>query len=278
MAKKVGITLIVVALVIGIAYGIIGFTTFEECPVQTTTPSPLVEKAYKAELIYNSLMYNTGAYEYSLQAYVNIEMLTEKATITDGIARKQQAKDAISAIKADWESRGYKIEKTEDYFVSAVIAYYEDAEQLALSNGETGYDTVVSNAKEYKGWLFNDVVNSTETVFAKNSNTVLSESESLLNGIDGINEGDVSLVFNYGTMYKTATISSDADQIYKRTDKDTGIYVNVHEFRMNDGNRARVISLVQHTPNSYTWYLGMVVISLLIAGITILVKGSKRSK
>ena len=79
-------------------------------------------------------------------------------------------------------------------------------------------------------------------------------------------------------MYKTATISSDADQIYKRTDKDTGIYVNVHEFRMNDGNRARVISLVQRTPNSYTWYLGMVVISLLIAGITILVKGSKRSK
>ena len=278
MAKKIGISLIVIALVIAIVYAIIGFTTFEQCDVETTAPAPLVEKVYKAELIYNSLMYNTGAYEYSIQAYVNVELLTEKATVTDAIARKQQAKDAISSIKAKWVSRGYKIETQEDYFVSAVIAYYDDAEQLALSNGETGYDVVTSDAKVYNNWLFNDVVSTRETVFKESEGTVLNEAEDILNGIDGMNSGDVSLVFNYGTMYKTTTIASDADHIYKLTDKETGIFTNVHEFRMNDGNRARVITLVQHTPNSYTWYLSVVVIALLIAGITLLLKGTKRSK
>lgn len=278
MAKKIGISLIVVALVIAIVYAVIGFVTFEKCGVETTTPAPLVEKVYKAELIYNSLMYNTGAYEYSLQAYVNVELLTEKATVTDAIARKQQAKDAISSLKAKWVSRGYKIETQEDYFVSAVIAYYDDAEQLALSNGETGYDVVTSDARVYNNWLFNEVVSTRETVFKEREGTILNEAEDVLNGIDGVNEGDVSLVFNYGTMYKTTTIASDADQIYKLTDTETGIFTNVHEFRMNDGNRTRVITLVQHTPNSYTWYLSVVVIALLIAGITVLIKGTKRSK
>ncbi len=278
MSKKIGITLIVIALVICIAYAIICVTTFEECPVATTKPSSIVEKEYKAELIYNSLMYNTGAYEYSIQAYVNIDMITEGETLTDRAARKQQSKDAIGQIKADFESRGYQIDVSEDYFVSAIIASYESYDELALSNDETGYDMPSSTAKTYKGLFYNDIVSERTTAFESEEGTVLNKAEDYLNEIDGIAKGDVSLVFNYGTMYKTSTIASDADQIYKLTDDETGISTNIHEFRMTDGNRARVITLVQHTPNSYTWYLSVVVITLLLAGIIILIKGAKRSK
>ncbi|MBQ8178456.1 MAG: hypothetical protein IJ033_04605 [Clostridia bacterium] len=278
MSKKIGITLIVIALVVCIAYTIVCVTTFEDCPVETTKPSAVVEKEYKAELIYNSLMYNTGAYEYSVQAYVNIDHITKDVTLAERAARKQQSKNAISSIKADFEKRGYKIEKDEDYFVSATIAYYESYDELALANGETGYDYQKSTAKSYKGLLFNDVVSERTTVFEEREGTVLNVAEAYLNEIDGIAEGDVSLVFNYGTMYKTTTIASDADQIYKLTDEETGISTNIHEFRMTDGNRARVITLVQHTPNSYTWYLSVLVVSLLLAGIIILAKGAKRSK
>lgn len=278
MSKKIGITLIVIALVICIAYAIICVTTFEECPVATTKPSSIVEKEYKAELIYNSLMYNTGAYEYSIQAYVNIDMITEGEALTDRAARKQQSKDAISQIKADFESRGYQIDVSEDYFVSAIIASYESYDELALSSGETGYDMPSSTAKTYKGLFYNDIVSERTTAFESEEGTVLNKAEDYLNEIDGIAKGDVSLVFNYGTMYKTSTIASDADQIYKLTDDETGISTNIHEFRMTDGNRARVITLVQHTPNSYTWYLSVVVITLLLAGIIIIIKGAKRSK
>ncbi len=278
MSKRIGITLIVIALVICISYAIICITTFEECPIETTKPSSIVEKEYKAELIYNSLMYNTGAYEYSIQAYVNVDMITEGVSIAERAARKQQSKDAISSIKEDFEKRGYKIEKSEDYFVSATIAYYESYDELAFSSGETGYDYHKSTAKSYNGLLYNDIVSERTTVFAESEGTVLNYAEKLLNEIDGIFDGDVSLVFNYGTMYKTTAIASDADQIYKLTDEETGISTNIHEFRMTDGNRARVITLVQHTPNSYTWYLSVLVVSLLLAGIIILAKGIKRSK
>ena len=100
----------------------------------------------------------------------------------------------------------------------------------------------------------------------------------MLNAIDGVSEGDVSLVFNYGSPYKTSRISSDADQIYKLNDAERFAFSIVHEFRMNDGNRGRVITLVQQNPNVYTWYLIPVVCSLLIAGVAILIASTKRSK
>lgn len=278
MAKRVGVTLIVIALVVALAYAIICFTTFEECPVETTKPSPVKENVYKAELIYNSLVYNTGEYKYTIQAYINVDEILDDVTVTERIARIQQAKDAVLAIKQDWQDRGYVIEDSDDFYVSAVIAYYKNADQLALANGQSGYDVVKSDAVVYKGLLYNDMVSERTTVFKEREGTVLNVAENLLNEVNGISQGDVSLVFNYGTMYKTTTIGSDADQIYQLIDKETGVYTIVHEFRMNDGNRARVITLVQHTPNSYTWYLGVIVISLLIAGIIITIKGIKRSK
>ena len=278
MSKRIAITLIVIALVVCVAYAIIGFTTFEECPVQTTTPTDVVKAECKAELIYNVLMYNSGAYKYSIQASVNVEKLIKKATVTERLAITQQSKDAIEAIKTDWEERGYHIDIHEDYFVSATIAYYDSYEQLALANGQTGYDNTKSDSQVYRGWLYNKIVSERYSVFKEENGSVLNKAEELLNMIDGINLGDVSLVYNYGTKYKTTTIASDADQIYQLTDKEAGLYTIVHEFRMTNDNRGRVVTLVQNTPNVYTWYLLPIVCSLLIAGITILIASTKRSK
>ncbi len=279
MAKRVGITLIVVALTVALAYGVVGFTTFEECDVVTTTPGPITKGEYKAELIYNALRYNDGVYEYGIQANVNVSKLLAGATVVERVAREQQAKDAILNIKADFESRGYKITVLEDYFVSAIIASYSSYEDLALSSGETGYDVPEkSTNKTYRNWFFNKTVSERTTVFKDVQGTALEYAEQSLNGIDGIYEGDVSLVFNYGTMYQTTTISSDADAIYKLTDKETGVFSIIHEFRLNSGNRGRIITLVQTTPNTYTWYLGVVAISLFVAGIVTLAVAGKRSK
>ncbi len=278
MSKRIAITLIVLALVICIAYAIIGFTTFKECPVQTTTPSEVVQADYKAELVYNGLMYNSGAYEYSVIATVNVEKLTRNVTIAEKMAIVQQAKDAITAIKTEWESYGYKIKKHEEYSVSARIAYYEDYDQLALANNQTGYDKVESDAITYRGLFYNKIVSERTTVFKQESGTILNNAEEKLNTIDGVSLGDVSLVYNYGTMYKTSTIASDAEQIYQFNDIETGLYTIIHEFRMTNDNRGRIITLVQNSPNVYTWYLLPVICSLLIAGVTILVANAKRSK
>ena len=278
MSKRIGVTLIVVALVICVAYGIIGLTTFEECPVETTTPTDVKTYECKAEIAYNSLAYSSGEYEYSIQASVNVEKLTKKSTVTESMAITQQSKDAISAIKQEWENKGYTIKKSEDYFVSATIAYYKNYESLALANGQTGYDSVASDALVYRGWLFTKTVSERTTVFKQEEGSVLNRAEEILNGIDGVSEGDVSLVFNYGSPYKVNTISSDADQIYKLNDAEKFAFSIVHEFRMNDGNRGRVITLVQQNPNVYTWYLIPIVCALLIAGCAVLVSSAKRSK
>ena len=278
MSKKIGLVLIILALVVSIAYVAIGVGNFEDCPIKTTTPTEVVKKEYKAKLVYNSLMYNSGAYEYSVQAYVNVEKVAKNATVTERMAITQQSKDAISSIKKDWESYGYKIETHEDYFVSATIAYYEDYDQLALANGQTGYVYEKSDATIYRGWIYNKIVSERTTGFKQESGSILNKAEETLNSIDGITLGDVSLVYNYGTMYKTTTISSDADQIYQLNDKETGLYTVIHEFGMTNDNRGRVITLVQTSPNVYTWYLLPIVCSMFIAGLTLLVSGARRSK
>lgn len=279
MSKRIGITLIVVALVIAISYAIVGVLTFEDCPIKTTTPTEIVEKEYKAELVYNSLMYNSGAYEYSIGASINVGKLLKKATVPEQMAITQQSKDAIMAIKDDWQKRGYKITKEEDYAISAVIAYYQNYDQLALANGQTGYDKVEGNSSVvYRGWFYNNTVLERNTVFKQEEGSVLNIVEGHLNTVDGVELGDVSLVFNYGTMYKTSTISSDADQIYQLNDAESGIFTIIHEFRMTNDNRGRVITLVQTNPNVYTWYFMPIVVSLLLAGVTILIAGARRSK
>lgn len=277
MSKRIGITLIVIALVICIAYAVIGITTFKACPVETTTPSEVKEYECKAELVYSSLMYNSGAYEYSIQASVNVEKLTKNVTVAERLAIVQQSKNAIDSLKQEWENSGYKIETKEDFFVSAIIAYYDDYDQLALANGQTGYDKVENSGKTYHGLLFDKIVSERPSIFKEESGTILNTVEERLNEIDGIEPGDVSLVYNYGTMYKPETISSDANQIYKLNKVDEGLFTIIHEFRMTNDNRGRIITLVQTSPNVYTWYLLPIVCSLLIAGITILVAGAKRS-
>ncbi len=278
MGKRIGITLIVIALVIAIAYGVVLITTVQESNIATTTPGEFKASDYKAEIVYSSYMYNTGAYEYQLKASIDLEKITKNATIVERLAREQQSKDSIQEIKSNFEKRGYKIISSDTYSVTAITAYYESYEALALANGYSGYDAPTSstNTTTYMGVLYNEIVSKRQTVFASIEGTVIEEVENSLSGIDGILEGDVSLVYNYGTMYKTSTITSDADQIYKLIDKESGIFTVVHEFRMDSGNRGRTITLVQTTPNTYTWYLALMVIALLIAGVSILCAGAKK--
>ena len=108
--KKLAVALLVIALVITASYAIIAVVTFEKSPVELTEAGLPTEKTqYKAELIYNGLAYSDGSYEYSVQAYVNLDEVAKGATPAEQAARKASAKNAIAQIKDRWAQNGYEI-------------------------------------------------------------------------------------------------------------------------------------------------------------------------
>ena len=120
--KKLGLAILVLALVITVAYVLIGVLTFEASPVELTKVGIADKEAiYKAELIYNGLAYADGSYEYSVQAYVNIEEIIKGVTPAEQATRTASAKNAIAQIKARWEQNGYEIVETRDDFIYAII-------------------------------------------------------------------------------------------------------------------------------------------------------------
>ncbi|MBO5776186.1 MAG: hypothetical protein J6R35_02315 [Clostridia bacterium] len=277
--KKLGLAILVLALVITVAYVLIGVLTFEASPVELTKVGIADKEAiYKAELIYNGLAYADGSYEYSVQAYVNIEEIIKGVTPAEQATRTASAKNAIAQIKARWEQNGYEIVETRDDFVYAIIVTYEDAEDMSLANGETGYMIYQSSGTAYKGWFYTDTVVERETAYKATEGTVLNSAEEYLSKIGGMNAGEISLVFNYGTPYKPSSIGSTADSIFQYTNEETYKTCYIHEFRLTNETRGDLITLVQHNPNSITWYLIAIVGAMLVCGITLISVDGKRSK
>lgn len=279
MSKKIGVTLIAVALAIIIAYSVIAAVTFVgECPVQTTAPTVAETGDRVAEVIYNSFMYTDGSYEYDVQVYVNSSLVVEGLTSEQATAKKQAISEAFDTIERAFKSSGIAVKELNgDYCISAVLATYDSATDRALANGETGYDVYESSAEVYNGFWYSWYVTKTQTVFAStDADNWLNYCTSVLTSVGGIKSEDIDYVFNYGTKYSVNTIASDADSIYYYTNETDGVSAYVHEFRMTLATRARQITLVQHTPNVWSWYLIAIVAVLIIAGIAIIVAGRKR--
>ena len=111
-----------------------------------------------------------------------------------------------------------------------------------------------------------------------------AEADNYLNYVYGeltadglISSSDIDFVFNYGTAYSTKLIESDADYVYVFKSPD-GKQSYVHEFRMSVDERAREITLVQHSPNTASWYLIVITAALIVTGVTFVVVGIKRAR
>lgn len=281
MSKKIGITLIVVALTIAVAYSVVAAVTFVgECPVETTTPTVSKTEGRVAEVIYNSFMYTDGSYEYDVQVYVSSSLVTEGLTAEQAQAKKQAVTEAFDTIKRAFKNGGIAVKDLNGEFcISAVLATYDSATDRALASGETGYDVYASTADVYNGFWYSWYVNETETVFAdRDADNWLNFVADTLKTVGGISADDIDYVFNYGTKYSVNTIASDADSIYYYTNETDGVSAYVHEFRMTEETRTREITLVQHTPNVWSWYLMAIVVVLIMSGIAILSAGRKGEK
>lgn len=278
MSKKIGITLIAVALVITVAYAIVaGVTFYDECPVETTTPKEVETVGRAAEVIYNSFMYTDGSYEYAIQVYVDSAKAVKDLNSEQGNAKKRAMQSAFDTIETAFKQSGIAIKKSEDLFISVVLASYDSATDRALASGETGYDIYESNAEVYNGFWYNWYVSESKTVFADTQKDGwLNYIVDVLTNQGGLNSDEIDFVFNYGTKYSVNTIASDADAIYYYTNTADGVSCYVHEFRMTDATRGRTIKLVQSSPNVWSWYLIAIVAVLFATGVTVLAVGSKR--
>ena len=245
---KAGIVLLVIAAIIVIVYGSVAIATFSRADVKVYDGGK--PSASPVEIIYNSLMFTDGSYRYGIQVYVDADSVT--AGVSSAVA-EAQIKEAVSrklkAISDRFTEAGMRVDYDEEgFFVNAVLAEYSGAEEMSIANGETGYDVGTSSGTVYNGFFFSDYVVSYRTAF-----------------------------FNYGTAYSTKLIESDADYVYLFKSPD-GKQSYVHEFRMSVGEREREITLVQHSPNTASWYLIVITAALIVTGVTFVVVGIKRAR
>lgn len=275
---KAGIILLVIAAIIVIVYGSVAIATFSRADVKVYDGGK--PSASPVEIIYNSLMFTDGSYRYGIQVYVDADSVT--AGVSSAVA-EAQIKEAVSrklkAISDRFTEAGMRVDyDEEEFFVNAVLAEYSGAEEMSIANGETGYDVGTSSGTVYNGFFFSDYVVSYRTAFAD------AEADNYLNYVYGeltadglISSSDMDFVFNYGTAYSTKLIESDADYVYLFKSPD-GKQSYVHEFRMSVGEREREITLVQHSPNTASWYLIVITAALIVTGVTFVVVGIKRAR
>ena len=275
---KAGVVLLAIAAIIVIVYGSVAIATFSRADVKVydggkPTASPV-------EIIYNSLMFTDGSYRYGIQVYVDVDSVT--ANVSSAVAEAQieeAVKAKLKAVSDRFTEAGMRVDYDEEgFFVNAVLAEYSGAEEMSIANGETGYDVGTSSGTVYNGFFFSDYVVSYRTAFAD------AEADNYLNYVYGeltadglLPLSDIDFVFNYGTAYSTKLIESDADYVYVFKSPD-GKQSYVQEFRMSVDERAREITLVQHSPNTASWYLIVITAALIVTGVTFVVVGVKRAR
>lgn len=273
--KIAGAALIGAAVIICIVYGIVAGVTFgrEDYGLYSGADAP---EARAAELTYNALRYTSGAYKYCVQAYVDIGKLTEGLSPEEKAEKETDIKGAVAAAEQIMKKFGARIENDKDpYYFSAVTAEFASATDMDLALGNDGYEVYTSSAEVYNGFWYSDYVITVSDPFASESG-YLREAKNVL--ADAVGAENLDLVYNYGSAYGTNTVESNADYVYKYKETSAGRESYVHEFRRGADEAAKAQVLVQHSPNTVSWYLLIIVGVLLLSGTVLLITGALRGK
>lgn len=273
-----GIVLLSIALVIVIVYGSVALATFSRADVDLYEGGK--PDAAPVEIIYNSIMFTNGNYQYAIQVYADVDKLTANIASAEAAARIKAAVAAkLGEIYESFTQAGMRVTYEEgSYFVNAVLAEYASYDDISIANGDTGYDAPTSSGKVYTGFWYSDYVVTQTTVFAN------TEGENWLNFAyeklvsDGtVSADEIDFVFNYGTAYSHGLIETDADYVYRYIAPDKRVSY-VHEFRMSQDERSREITIVQHSPNTASWYLTVITAAIIVTGASLLLTGNRQNK
>ena len=268
--KIAGIVLIVLAAVVALVYGIVAAVTFGrgDYGVYSGAPAP---EARPAELAYNTLRYASGAYKYSVQVYVDIDRMTEGMSLQDKARLEITASDAVRAAEEHMRGLGARIENDDDpYYFSAVTMEFSSATAMDIALGNDGYDVYTSSAEIYRGFWYMDYVSALSDPFATEG-TYLSEVTDILT--EALGAENIDLIYNYGSAYGTRTIETNAGYVYLFRDGADMDETYVHEFRRGADEEGKEMTVVQHSPNTVSFYLTIIDAVLLTTGIVFVAVG-----
>ena len=268
--KRVGLLFIILAICLTVAYGTVLGVNYEAQPASAEESTPMVSQ-HIAEIIFCNFNHSNGRVERKLQVYLNFDKLLDGLVGGDRAVKELEYNQCLDTLLEYYQAKGFTAER-KDNFIDVTIATYEDITELYIANGFTGYDENEPSEIEW-GFLFNYYPSTSKTVFADINGTIIDRARGEL--IDGakIDAKDISFIYNYGTKYNTQTVSSNADKVYYSSD----LEIYVHEFVMNDTTRTtREITLKQRAQNTVTWYLMVIVPSLVLAGVAMLIASKRK--
>ena len=271
--KIAGIVLLIAAVIIATVYGIVAAVTFgrEDYGLYSGNSAP---EARPVEIAYNAIRYTSGAYKYGVQVYADIERLTEGLSPEERSEVEIKVKDAVSTAEKVMKDLGAHIEQDSDpYYFSATTMSFSSATEMDIALGNDGYEVYGFSGKIYNGFWYSDYVSETTDPFATSDGYLTDVKEAMLTAVDA---SELDLIYNYGSPYGLRTIESNAGYVYKYTEKNSGPETYIHEFRRGAKEDAIEIILVQHSPNTVSWYLVIIDAVLLITGAVMLITGVRR--
>ena len=268
--RRVGLLFIILALCLTVAYGTVLGVNYEMQPARAEEATPQVSQ-HIAEIIFCNFNHPNGNVERKLQVYLNYDKLLEGLVGGDRAVQELKYDECLDTLLEYYQAKGLKAEKKDNY-IDVTIALYEDITELYIANGITGYDENEPMEVEW-GFLFNYYPSTAKTVFANINGTIIDRARGeLIDGAD-IDAEDITFIYNYGTKYNADTVSSNADKIYYSS----SLEMYIHEFVMDDTTRVtREITLRQRAQNNVTWYMMVIVPSLLLTGIAIVVASKRK--
>jgi hypothetical protein len=232
------------------------------------------ERVFSAEITFNNLYLPDGSILRKIQVYVNKSALLSGLT---GLAREGRAAsvDAVlAAINGELQEKNYLSSyNREENLIDVPLQEYESITDMYIALGYTGYETQ-SKSKLIWGLWTNTYVSSQKTVFQDISDTVIEIIATELVHIEGLNAKDIAYIYNLGVDSGENLICSDADSIYYYKDMD----VYIHKFIMSEDTLDRTITLYQKSPNYVTYYLMIIAIVALPAGVFIAYAASRKNR
>lgn len=268
--KRAGLVLILLGAVLAVAYAAVALTTFGISEKQVYSGGAAPEAA-PIELSYNYITFTSGEIEYSIQASFDRDRLNPDND-PDVSAAIASAEKNISAALTE---RGYSVAESEDTdFVKATVIYASDLTELDFLLGYDGYDVGSSSATVEKGFWRQDYIIPLSFPFDGDEDSVLTEITALASAVPGVTAEDIDTVYNYGSYYSTKTVESNAGYVYYLNYGSTGSYV--HEFRVNLSEEPGDYYLIQHSPNSVSVYIILIVFAMVAGGTVIFVSGSRK--
>jgi hypothetical protein len=268
--KRVGFLLIILAICLTVAYGTALGVNYEGQPA--SAEEVITESSqHTAEIIFCNFNYPNGRVERKLQVYLNFDKLLTGLVGGDRAVKELKYNECLDTLLEYYQAKGLTAEK-KDNFIDVTVASYEDTTELYIANGFTGYDENEPMDIEW-GFLFNYYPSTSKTVFADINGTIIDRARGELIDGAGIKAEDITFIYNYGTKYNVATVSSNADKVFYASD----LEMYIHEFVMNDATRVtREITLKQRAQNNVTWYMMVIIPSLILAGVAIVIASKRK--